>query len=29
MIGQNNVSNDPNQKPEEVGKCVQQLFAQL
>jgi len=27
MIGQNNVSNDPNQKPEEVGKCVQQLFA--
>jgi len=27
MIGQNNVSNDPNQKPEEAGGCVQSLFA--
>jgi len=27
MIGQNNLSNDPNQKPEEAGKCLQQLFA--
>jgi len=25
MIGQNNV--DPNQKPEEAGKCYQSLFA--
>ena len=29
MIGVNNVGNVPNQKPEEAGKCVESLFAQL